>query len=711
MTERIQNAGQQTLNLMSLANEISEDPQTVFAVYTQARQKIEATLTPKVPQTATVATSAVTPTQPQNAITVMEPETMMPTLEVQECWTNEEVIRKAVELKRQGKTDEEVKALLLDEYDDVEADFSMFIKTANVKIAESLEKQAEEIEAAQASEDYAKKAGSEAQYRVHDMEFALKKIWVEKFFALRNWRQGLSDEDVEKYFTYCKEIEIEEKAWMVPVPINTGLPAVPSFSEDFLPESIRPWVVDVSERMSVPLDFAGTCCLVVLAGSIGRRIFVYPKAKDKEWKESIALSGGVVSPSGTLKTPTWKIFINLLVELEMDWRKEYATETSEYSAAVKQAEEITERNEKVKAGGAQELLPPVPDEPVLRRILVNDATPEAAHVVMQDNPEGILYYRDELSSWVKELDKKGYEIARGLFLAAMNGNDAYGMDRIERGSVHAFMCASVFGGFQPKMFQDFLNNTNNIADGMIPRFTFLIWPDERRSETVDRQADDNAKLQFRMVVRKLTSLKTNAVWMHFSPKAQDIFNEWWERLNDQISRELDPGKQSHLSKYRGALPKIAALLQIVDVVASGANIRNVTPVVNLETGETTEEITYGREIAGEHLIDVEHLQQAIKLLGYLEAHMHRIYGCILSPVQAAEKALVDRIADRSLTGSFTARDIFRRRWSGIKYQDTIELALENLQDKHWVRIVRAEPGLGGRPTMRWEVNPRVSEVI
>lgn len=108
-----------------------------------------------------------------------------------------------------------------------------------------------------------------------------------------------------------------------------------------------------------------------------------------------------------------------------------------------------------------------------------------------------------------------------------------------------------------------------------------------------------------------------------------------------------------------------------------------------------------------YFIDADHLRKAIRLLEYLEQHMHRVYGCILSPVQVAEQVIAEHIRDGSLTGMFTTRDIHRKQWHGIKYADAIDMALENLQDKNWVRKVEPEPWLPGRPTMKWEVNPRV----
>ncbi len=465
--------------------------------------------------------------------------------------------------------------------------------------------------------------------------------------------------------------------WKTPESMGNALSPVMKFKLDFLPLSIKPWVKDVTERMGVPLDFTGVASLVTLAGVTGRRVFVYPKAQDKEWKESISLSGAPVAPSGAMKTPTWKTFINVVVEQDSDWRRDHEKEM----AAFKTAHDKWEADIKKNIHNAEPTEPKAP-----RRLLLNDATPEKMHEVMERNPEGVLYYRDELSSWVHEMDKKGYEVQRGLFLAAMNGNDAYGIDRIGRGTVFATMCASVFGSLQPQMLRDFMGNTRNVADGMIPRFPFLVWPDATLSTEQDRPADDNAKQMFRQIERRLAAMKAESISMHFDAEAQSAFNDWLLMLKSRIAKEQDSGKVSHMSKYRGALPKIAALLQVIDLVAAGG------------------------VVAGNQLIDLAHFNKAMSMMTYLESHMHRVYDSIQSPVKLAEDELVKRINNGELKDGFTLRDIKRKRWSGLSDSVNNETALETLEQSGWVHAVQVAAGArGGRPTLKWEVNPAITK--
>jgi len=450
--------------------------------------------------------------------------------------------------------------------------------------------------------------------------------------------------------------------------------------------------------MSVPLDFAGVCALVSLAGAIGRRAFVYPKAMDKEWKESLCISGSVVASSGAAKTPVWKTFTNVLAEQDIDWQKEHAQRALEYKKAFKLWEKMKEGERG-----------PEPVEPKgSRRLILNDTTPEKLQDILQDNPSGVLFYRDELSSWVSELSKKGYENQRGLFLAAMNGNDIYSLDRIGRGTVTALMAASVFGSFQPNLLRTFLSEGGNryIEDGLIPRFTFMVWPDGVSDRLIDRQANAQAKDLFRTVVRSIASMQPESLVFHFEPRAQVIFNEWYAKLASRIQLEPLGGERSYLSKLKGGMPKIAALLQLVDLVARSP--MQVTEV-DLDTGIRTSAPAVPH---GFHQIDVEHVRKAIQLTAYLESHMRRVFGSLLDAIQSTEYALVKHLKDGDLKDGFTAREIGRRHWAGVsKVLDEVEMALENLADKNWVRLLAATPSpRGGRPSLRWEINPAIAKL-
>jgi len=124
--------------------------------------------------------------------------------------TDEEIIETAVKLLKDGKTDAEIRMALLDEVENVEQDADEFIKTAHAKLSELLTKQEAEIEAAQASEDYANKIAMEATDKRLEAEREADKQLVEKVYAQGRLKKPVAPRDIERMATIVRMEEEEE---------------------------------------------------------------------------------------------------------------------------------------------------------------------------------------------------------------------------------------------------------------------------------------------------------------------------------------------------------------------------------------------------------------------------------------------------------------------------------------------------------------------
>jgi putative DNA primase/helicase len=512
--------------------------------------------------------------------------------------------------------------------------------------------------------------------------------------------------------------------WSDLQPCAGELKPVQAFDPDWLPDAVRQFVIDISERMSVPIDFPAICAIACLAGATNHRAFSYPLAMDKDFAEPLCASGAVIADSGKKKSPTWKILMKPLNEWEIEQDDVYQQRMAEYTKDLNKFDAakkgIDDRNKEEKKQAKKEnrepnletyeslpFRPTEPDKP--RRLIVNDSTSEQIHEIAKTNPQGLFYYRDELSGWAAEMDMVGREGSRSMFLQGMTGDHDHTVDRIGREGGHAKMTLSVFGSFQPHLFVNFLSETRNVADGTIPRFHLIVWPDDSELPTVDRQVNTVAKAQYREVIRRLADLPDKSVHIHLGKEAQELFYQFQKDLKEKIRKEPNPGKKSHLSKYEGGLGKIAALLQLVDVAAALPQTPKLS-TVNLGTGAS--ETTMVLAGVPEQLhVDLAHFQRALNLLAYLESHMHRVYDSKLEGIEYRKIRLVEHLKDGSIRDGMSAREIHQKDWAGLSRKvttaDAIEAALDELAELGWVRPIPVKPGTArpGRPTKRWEVNP------
>jgi len=83
------------------------------------------------------------------------------------------------------------------------------------------------------------------------------------------------------------------EAWPVAHPLPDALPPVPKLDAAMLPESLRPWISDVAERMQCPLEYPAIGALVALSSIVGRQIGIRPRRRD-DWTVVPNLWGAIV---------------------------------------------------------------------------------------------------------------------------------------------------------------------------------------------------------------------------------------------------------------------------------------------------------------------------------------------------------------------------------------------------------------------------------
>ena len=498
--------------------------------------------------------------------------------------------------------------------------------------------------------------------------------------------------------------------WPKPEPIQRELPPVVAFSEDLLPVSFRPLVRDVTEGMQVPMEYPAVMMALCLAGAVNRRATIQPKANDTGWIVVPNLWGGIVAPPGFLKSPVIQAISRPLIKIEELWRNEFKAELDDYQRENEEADlrySAWKDQYKQAAKKKDGIIPIRPDntlaEPRLKPLVINDATFEALHQTMSENPAGILVIRDELTGWWSTLERAGREGERAFCLQAWNGDTGHTIDRIGRGTIHVEACCmSMLGGIQPGRLRSYLADALKDGpsnDGLIQRFQLLVWPDtEPEWKYVDRAPDRASEATAERVFRNLVALDSEGpMRFRFAPDAQALFIEWLARLEVRVrGEELHPALVSHLSKYRSLMPSLALLFELADWAAAGP--------MSVEAGATDPDQCLR--------VSLEHARQAVAWCGYLESHARRIYSCITTPQMRATQLLAEKLKKRQIApdGFFSCREVYLKGWSGLDTPELARMAVGVLQDAGWIRDVDREPGpFGGRPSARYQVNPRVWE--
>ena len=76
----------------------------------------------------------------------------------------------------------------------------------------------------------------------------------------------------------------QSEQWQEPQSLPADMPPVPPFNFECLPDTLRPWIEDISERMQCPPDFPAVGAMIALGSLVGRKVGIRPKRHD-DWLE------------------------------------------------------------------------------------------------------------------------------------------------------------------------------------------------------------------------------------------------------------------------------------------------------------------------------------------------------------------------------------------------------------------------------------------
>ena len=162
--------------------------------------------------------------------------------------------------------------------------------------------------------------------------------------------------------------------------------ATPSLPEGALPEAIDNMARHQGALMGVDPGGLATACLTVCAAAIPDNIKLQVKEHDPNWTKSARLWSGLVGLPSTKKSPLTGIAVAPLQEIDAELYKKYAEAIEEHSKLPAQERKVAKK-------------------PTQRRVVLQDVTTEHAQEVLQDSPDGILVFHDELAGFFGSLDR------------------------------------------------------------------------------------------------------------------------------------------------------------------------------------------------------------------------------------------------------------------------------------------------------------------
>lgn len=500
--------------------------------------------------------------------------------------------------------------------------------------------------------------------------------------------------------------------WPEPMPLKESeLRPVTQMPKTLIPKPLRSWLTDISYRMQCPLDFVAVGAMVAISSLVGAGCGIRPKQND-DWTVIPNLWGGVIARPSMKKSPALGETMKPINRLEVT-AKEGFEQAEQFASADKELYKATKaaiisdmtavlKSKSPKSGKTVEVLRcelaslEEPQATIRRRYKTSDATVEKLGELMNENPRGILVFRDELTGLLTSWEREDKQSDRAFFLEAWNGNQPYTTDRIGRGTIDIKNCClTILGGIQPsKLMAYLLQAANSLQnDGMIQRFQLLVYPDEPKDwKLVDEKPDKTARDIALEVYEKLANMDFigsgacddgDKPYFHFGNEAQQVFYEWLTDLQSKKTSEENPLMCEHLGKYDSLMPALSLLFQLIDM-ASG------------EEGGS---------------ISKENAEKAAAWCDYLEGHARRIYGLLSDAKRMAAISLAKRISNGDIQDGFTVRDVYRNGWSLLDTKERAEDACNELVEMNWLISKMVEVVNRPRSQEKYFINPKIQKNI
>lgn len=345
------------------------------------------------------------------------------------------------------------------------------------------------------------------------------------------------------------------------------LPPPPPVPLEAFPVEVSALLHETARAFVVPLEVPTACFLGALTCAVGRSRAISIKSG---WLEHGNLWICLVAESGVGKTPCAAALFKPLREAEFKRFKEWQDAMNRYH----------EQKQNSKRAKDNELTADAPVKPIRVQYTVEDATPEAVSIVLEQNPRGVLWRADELAGMIANLDRyaaSGREGGtRSRLLSAYdcqewktNRTDA------ERNQYVPAACVSIFGGIQPGILTRVFEG-HDVSSGFLPRMIFIraerstppLWTDaclsSRAEETLRRILTRLLEWDVEMTEDGGTRPKV----LYPTPAARELYVEWHNQL--ALESWVTPGESGMsaalLDKLRGQCLRLCLLLHCVDSV-------------------------------------------------------------------------------------------------------------------------------------------------
>lgn len=317
--------------------------------------------------------------------------------------------------------------------------------------------------------------------------------------------------------------------------------------QEILPPPLFSYLYGVSSvpYKDFPVEAAFTLFLSIV-GSLAGTKFTITHRRHKEhafWWSMVGL------PVGSGKTPILNNLMKPLTVLQYEALEVYKQELKEYK----------ESKDKKKKDTSLEEFQEKPSEPKRKRFYLSDSTMETTLKAHSDNPNGLLWVKDELKGLFNSLG--AYKGGRGEdkeTLLSLGAGTFISVARKETDIELVKSAISLTGGIQPQVLKDLYSRDQDKDNGLWQRFAYIIY------ESVSREKNPDDVVLSDSILTKLYSHIISSEGANLTFADYDYIEWVSDYFNEEIDKAPTIAMQAYYTKCFGFFLRLSLLLHILD---------------------------------------------------------------------------------------------------------------------------------------------------
>lgn len=262
------------------------------------------------------------------------------------------------------------------------------------------------------------------------------------------------------------------------------------FPVSIFPTKIQRIISEVHECHNYPTDYIASAIFAAIAVGIGNTHLAQIK---QGWIESPILYMALIGRPGANKSHPLSFAMKPFLDYDYQQNQVFEKALAKYDELMSMS-----RKERAESGEEQ-----FPQEPVRKRFLISDVTPEGLSLIHAQNKRGLCLWADELSAWFKNFNRYNNGSEEQSWLSVFSAKTTISDRKNAKSSIFIKRpYISVIGTIQKKILSELAKGERS-SNGFIDRILFVMPNLQQKARWNDKELPENIEQEWNAIIDKL----------------------------------------------------------------------------------------------------------------------------------------------------------------------------------------------------------------